>query len=49
MFIKKAIFTKNGKQSNEILSLLINQYLNTNDIKKVCTVIRKFLQKLIIL
>ena len=32
------------KQANEILSLPINQYLNENDINKVCYFIKKFLQ-----
>ena len=45
MFIKKKqLLPKTEKQSNEILSLPINQYLNTSDIEKVCAFIRKFLQ-----
>ena len=44
MFIKKKLLPKTEKQSKEILSLPINQYLNTSDIEKVCAFIRKFLQ-----
>ena len=42
MFIKKKTLNNTEKQSKEILSLPINQYLDTNDINKICATIKNF-------
>lgn len=39
---KKGDFKVTEKQAKEILTLPINQYLNKNDIKKICSEINKF-------